>query len=209
MLKLYVCPVSILGPTEEEAMLSLLLKGRREKVKMLKGQKDRSRSIAAGLLLRHMLLEEQIPYEQTSFGLEKHGKPHLKKDGVFFNLSHAGAYVAGVLSDVPAGVDVEQENRFLQEERNQKLAKRILTETEWNYWKDSGYDSYELLRFWTRKESYVKMTGEGMTKAFSAVDTLCEKYYKEIPLGTQKDRYLISVCTQEDRTCDFQWKMLD
>ena len=188
MLKLYVRPVSILGPTEEEAMLSLLLKGRREKVKMLKGQKDRSRSIAAGLLLRHMLLEEQIPYEQTSFGLEKHGKPHLKKDGVFFNLSHAGAYVAGVLSDVPAGV---------------------LTETEWNYWKDSGYDSYELLRFWTRKESYVKMTGEGMTKAFSAVDTLCEKYYKEIPLGTQKDRYLISVCTQEDRTCDFQWKMLD
>ena len=172
MLKLYVRPVSILGPTEEEAMLSLLLKGRREKVKMLKGQKDRSRSIAAGLLLRHMLLEEQISYE-------------------------------------PTGVDVEQENRFLQEERNQKLAKRILTETEWNYWKDSRYDSYELLRFWTRKESYVKMTGEGMTKAFSAVDTLCEKYYKELPLGTLKDRYLISVCTQEDRTCDFQWKMLD
>lgn len=36
----------------------------------------------------------------------------MKKDGVFFNLSHAGAYVAGVLSDVPVGVDVEQQNRF-------------------------------------------------------------------------------------------------
>ena len=50
---------------------------------------------------------------------------------------------------------------------------------------------------------------EGMTKAFHTVDTLHGKYYKEIPLGTIKDRYLISVCTQEDRTCDFVCKMLD
>ena len=75
--------------------------------------------------------------------------------------------------------------------------------------KDAGDDPQELLRFWTRKESYVKMTGEGMTKAFHTVDTLHGKYYKEIPLGTPKDRYLISVCTQEDRTCDFVCKMLD
>ena len=156
-----------------------------------------------------MLMEEQIPYAEESFGLEGHGKPRLKKDGVFFNLSHAGAYVAGVLSDVPVGVDVEQQNRFLQETHNRKLAKRILTEAEWNWWKDAGDDPQELLRFWTRKESYVKMTGEGMTKAFHTVDTLHGKYYKEIPLGTPKDRYLISVCTQEDRTCDFVCKMLD
>ena len=156
-----------------------------------------------------MLLEEQIPYAEESFGLEGHGKPRLKKDGVFFNLSHAGAYAVGALSDVPVGVDVEQQNRFWQEARNQKLAKRILTEAEWNRWKETGDDLQELLRFWTRKESYVKMTGEGMTKAFNTVDTLHGKYYKEIPLGTIKDRYRISVCTQEDRTCDFVCKMLD
>ena len=80
---------------------------------------------------------------------------------------------------------------------------------EWNWWKDAGDDPQELLRFWTRKESYVKMTGEGMTKAFHTVDALHGKYYKEIPLGTPKDRYLISVCTQKDRTCDFVCKMLD
>ena len=115
----------------------------------------------------------------------------------------------GALSDVPVGVDVEQQNRFWQEARNQKLAKRILTEAERNWWKDAGDDPQELLRFWTRKESYVKMTGEGMKKAFHTVDTLHGKYYKEIPLGTIKDRYLISVCTQEDRTCDFVCKMLE
>lgn len=57
----------------------------------------------------------------------------------------------GALSDVPVGVDVEQQNRFWQEARNQKLAKRILTEAEWNWWKDAGDDPQELLRFWTRK----------------------------------------------------------
>ena len=196
MLKLYIRPVYLLRPEEEVASLSLLVERRREKVRTIKGKENRSRSIAAGLLLRHMLLEG-------------HGKPRLKKDGVFFNLSHAGAYAVGALSDVPVGVDVEQQNRFLQETRNRKLAKRILTEAEWNWWKDAGDDPQELLRFWTRKESYVKMTGEGMTKAFHTVDALHGKYYKEIPLGTPKDRYLISVCTQEDRTCDFVCKMLD
>lgn len=209
MLKLYIRPVCFQRPEEEENSLSLLVESRREKVRTIKGKENRSRSIAAGLLLRHMLLEEQIPYAEESFGLEGHGKPRLKKDGVFFNLSHAGAYAVGALSDIPVGVDVEQQNRFWQEARNQKLAKRILTEAEWNWWKDAGDDPQELLRFWTRKESYVKMTGEGMTKAFHTVDTLHGKYYKEIPLGTIKDRYLISVCTQEDRTCDFVCKMLD
>ena len=103
MLKLYIRPVCLLRPEEEVASLSLLVESRREKVRTIKGKENRSRSIAAGLLLRHMLMEEQIPYAEESFGLEGHGKPRLKKDGVFFNLSHAGAYVAGVLSDVPVG----------------------------------------------------------------------------------------------------------
>ena len=124
MLKLYIRPVCFQRPEEEADSLSLLVESRREKVRTI--------------LLRHMLLEEQIPYAEESFGLEGHGKPRLKKDGVFFNLSHAGAYAVGALSDVPVGVDVEQQNRFWLEARNQKLAKRILTEAEWNWWKDAG-----------------------------------------------------------------------
>lgn len=107
MLKLYIRPVCFQRPEEEENSLSLLVESRREKVRTIKGKENRSRSIAAGLLLRHMLLEEQIPYAEESFGLEGHGKPRLKKDGVFFNLSHAGAYAVGALSDVPVGVDVD------------------------------------------------------------------------------------------------------
>ena len=111
-LNYYIRPVCFQRPEEEENSLSLLVESRREKVRTIKGKENRSRSIAAGLLLRHMLLEEQIPYAEESFGLEGHGKPRLKKDGVFFNLSHAGAYAVGALSDVPVGVDVEQQNRF-------------------------------------------------------------------------------------------------
>ena len=81
MLKLYIRPVCLLRPEEEVASLSLLVESRREKVRTIKGKENRSRSIAAGLLLRYMLLEEQIPYAEESFGLEEHGKPRLKKDG--------------------------------------------------------------------------------------------------------------------------------
>lgn len=81
MLKLYIRPVYLLCPEEEVASLSLLVESRREKVRTIKGKENRSRSIAAGLLLRYMLLEEQIPYAEESFGLEEHGKPRLKKMG--------------------------------------------------------------------------------------------------------------------------------
>ena len=65
--------------------------------------------------------------------------------------------------------------------------------------------------------SHVGMAGKEMFLAsvkeaedvYKRQDTLHGKYYKEIPLGTIKDRYLISVCTQEDRTRDFVCKMLD
>ena len=71
MLKLYIRPVCFQRPEEEENSLSLLVESRREKVRTIKGKENRSRSIAAGLLLRHMLLEEQIPYAAESFGLVK------------------------------------------------------------------------------------------------------------------------------------------
>ena len=208
MLKLYIRPVCFQRPEEEENSLSLLVESRREKVRTIKGKENR-RDPLRRVFCSGICCGRTDPLCRRIFWAGGHGKPRLKKDGVFFNLSHAGAYAVGALSDVPVGVDVEQQNRFWQEARNQKLAKRILTEAEWNWWKDAGDDPQELLRFWTRKESYVKMTGEGMTKAFHTVDTLHGKYYKEIPLGTIKDRYLISVCTQEDRTCDFVCKMLD
>ena len=60
MLKLYIRPVYLLCPEEEVASLSLLVESRREKVRTIKGKENRSRSIAAGLLLRYMLLEELI-----------------------------------------------------------------------------------------------------------------------------------------------------
>ena len=69
MLKLYIRPVCFQRPEEEENSLSLLVESRREKVRTIKGKENRSRSIAAGLLLRHMLLEEQIPGAYTPLSL--------------------------------------------------------------------------------------------------------------------------------------------
>ena len=63
MLKLYIRPVCFQRPEEEENSLSLLVESRREKVRTIKGKENRSRSIAAGLLLRHMSADEYAPFE--------------------------------------------------------------------------------------------------------------------------------------------------
>ena len=206
---IYIGRVRALCPGSETAPLAELTRQRRQRVAQMKGEQNRCQSIAAGLLLRRALQEAAIPCTDASFQTGPYGKPHLKQDGVFFNLSHAGEYVVCALADCAVGVDVEQQNRFLDRARNQKLAARILTAEEAACWEASGCAARSLLRFWTRKESYVKMTGEGLRKELRCVDTLHGAHYGELTVGEPEDRYGICVCTREDNACDFLWKMLD
>lgn len=84
------------------------------------------------------------------------GKPIFQRDDMHLNVSHSGGFVALAWSDRPVGVDI-QESRPLE-----SVAHLILGLAE-----DVPYtDNDALLTIWTAKESYVKLTGEGMSKDF-------------------------------------------
>ena len=40
----------------------------------------------------------------------------------------------------------------------------MLTPEEWKQWKKEEYRTETLISIWTKKESYVKMTGRGLTE---------------------------------------------
>lgn len=106
------------------------------------------------------------------------GKPSLKQEILraadrerpwYFNLSHSGEYAVCATADTEIGCDIQQ----ISPERKQ-LAERFFHETEREYISQASgaADSAttpaqeerdkRFTRIWTMRESYAKMTGEGI-----------------------------------------------
>lgn len=131
---------------------------RRERVLSYKVREDQKRSLAAGLLLEQILNERG--YSGNQVAVEEGGKLYLPDvNDFFFSLSHSGEYAACVVSDVPVGVDIQQKRetkaniakRFFQEKESVKIENQPLEKRDEMFF-----------RYWTGKESYLKLKGQGI-----------------------------------------------
>ena len=95
------------------------------------------------------------------------GKPLLS--GTQIGITHTAEQVFCAVSDgeSPVGIDAEEVNGRLDGDRRQAMAKRWFSDAEQALAMASEREFY---RVWTRKEAYVKMTGEGLC-GVRAVDT--------------------------------------
>lgn len=187
-----------------DACMALLREERRNQLLKLKSEEEQCRGLAATLLLRLALEEEGISYEESSFSFGKYGKPEIVNQNMHINMSHAGNYAACAVSDCVVGVDVERITRLAgKNEQAYRIAKRILGEQEMRIWQERGQKPLELLKAWTRKESYVKMTGLGLSTELKDVDIIAGAFFEEIQ---PEEDYLISVCTREKHSVQiFDW----
>ena len=186
---------------------------RREKVLAYRIREDQKRSLAAGLLLEHVL--EERGYSSNLIETEKNGKLYLPGvDNFFFSLSHSGEYAACVVSDVPVGVDIQKKRatkasiakRFFRWEEAERIAKAP---------EKSKEDLF--FRYWTGKESYLKLTGQGLGGSLDSffVDldemVIVDKYNhnKEIFLKEYKclEDYYISVACYNKKFSMFAKKI--
>lgn len=129
----------------------------------------------------------------------KNGKPYLKDDAFFFNLSHSCGKVICAVSKKEVGADVQ----FVKEAKP-TVIKRVLCENEQNALalcadsKETGF-----MRFWTQKESYLKYTGDGITAGLSGLDFSSAagkerfRLFSKEFLTFSKDGFVYSVCFEE------------
>jgi 4'-phosphopantetheinyl transferase len=192
MLKIYQVNIT---PLYNESVFSDKMKmvraERQKKILACRAKEDRCRSLAAGLLLRMALSHEGVSYMEAEFSYGDSGKPYLKDSDLFFSRTHAGEMAVCALADREVGADIEQLSRFAgQETKAARIARRIMTEEELRLWKEEPTGE-ELVRIWTRKESYAKYTGEGLSCDFAHFDTNRDAVYEypEVPEG-----YFLSVC---------------
>lgn len=139
---------------------------RRRKTESLKMVADKKRSLASGYLQYQMC--KKLGIQNPKYGYSENGKPYLEGyDNISFNISHSGEYAVLVYheSPNPIGIDIQQ-IRTLHE----GMKKRILHEKEQipaNL--TSEEEIVYLNRIWSIKESYVKMTGDGLALDFRKI----------------------------------------
>lgn len=161
---------------------------RLEKVRRLRAGNARNLSIGAGLLLQLAVggdggealscltvtealgrLDERGRPIEIAYRYGAGGKPDFADHALHFNLSHSGQYVCCALDREEVGIDIQQMRAL----KSRELVERRFSEGERTLLAGcaNAAQREELFyRIWVRKESYAKLTGEGIA-AVAALDT--------------------------------------
>ncbi len=201
----WFCDVS---PLSDPALFSrgmtlLPWEERRERVMRYRFDKDRRLCLGAGLLLAFAL--RQAGASNLNLRALPNGKPVLTASpDIHFNLSHSGILAVCAVSDQPVGVDVE-----VIQSANPEIGALCFQKQELAWINQSNDPARAFTRLWTRKESYLKRLGTGLTddpRAFSVLpggkpEGVAFYEYEEMS-------HLICVCTLTSEVLAFNRMML-
>ncbi len=135
------------------------------------------KNISSKELLKEVLEKYHIKYD---IFYNEFGKPYLKNNELFFNISHSGEYTVLVTSEEEIGVDIQAIKPYLH------LIDRVCTVNEQNLIKTPE----DFTKMWVKKESYVKKLGRGIDYGLRNVDTTQIVNYDIYRI----DNYYIAVC---------------
>lgn len=213
-----------------ESMLQKLDEARREKVMSARTAQGKAAELGAGLLLQKAvqdwrrdkpgqspqirlctvsgLLSELAEPLSLTYRYGEKGKPYFENIPLFFSLSHSGEYVICAVSRRELGADIQK----IQSADVLKLAKRFFSESECRTLE--GCESHRerqrlFFGFWTRKEAYGKLTGEGLAATLREdMRSAAEKRDVEWMDVSPPEGYALAVCrltdkhSSQDAVCD-------
>lgn len=134
---------------------------RRASIEKCTNTKVKKLMVGAGSLVSRVLSE--YGYKGSDIAYKEHGKPYLRDEKLFFNLSHSGNRLMLAVSAFEIGADIQKKVPY-----RENLVKRITKESE-RIGRTEEYEKH-LNRVWAIKESYTKLTGEGLGLDFSLID---------------------------------------
>lgn len=124
--------------------------------------------VAEGLLAYGIreLYGLELGNEARAKGL--HGKPYLvNHPKIQYNISHSGRYILCVIAKIPVGIDIQQK-KIIEIE---KVGQRIFPPDEYREFLMSETKQEDFFRQWVLRESYLKWTGQGITRDLRELKT--------------------------------------
>ena len=196
-----ICNIHDFSDADYDAMYRAAAPDRKARADRFRHADDRMRCLCADMLARRMLAKvADVSPADISFTQSNKGKPYANVP-LQFSVSHSGNFVLCAVSEHPIGADVEQIKPF-----RAGMVARYFTKAEADFvWGGSPAPDGNVTdrdvcarfyRVWTAKESYVKMTGTGISTDLLQVtydpqtQTVCG-----IPLTTPDapEGYVISI----------------
>ncbi len=129
---------------------NLITKELHEKILTYGSEKVRLEALTSASFLRELLMEKKI--SNPTFKHNKFGKPYLKNDEHYFNISHSYNYLAVVFAQEEVGIDIE-----LIDFKAARV-KRKFTDLA-----TLGNEADFYTKLWVLKEGFMKYLGVGMT----------------------------------------------
>ena len=175
-----------------EADLGRLPPQRYEKAMTYRFVSDRKRCVRAYMLLWEGLFREYGIEAAPLFDFGSHGKPVLRDyPDLHFSLSHSGNAVLCALDRRPVGADVEMIHR-----KNLEHLLSVFSDPERASIEQAASPALCFTRLWTRKESYLKLTGEGLTgtKALREIPTEDTDSVRFKTVIREAEGFVYSVC---------------
>lgn len=170
--KVYLADVRpLLSDRVYEQVIHLVPESRREKADALQGRRAKAASLAAGFLAKYAL--RQLGFSDREVCYPKAGQPVVKGDPpLFLSLSHSGDYAACTVSAVPVGVDIQEIRpvrfgvlrHFFEEDQCREFKRQCRLSDGADML--TGDSLLLFMRYWAVKESYMKLTGQGMRMGF-------------------------------------------
>lgn len=173
---------------------------RRDKAMRFRFDKDRRLCVAGGLVTAHALRSWGARDLTMAYG--EYGKPHLAHEpDIHFNLSHSGTLCACAVAFESVGVDVE-----VYQQMDERVARICFQEKECDWLGAQEDPDKAFARLWTRKESFLKLLGTGLSREMNAFSALPGD---ELALGVEFHEmehagYAFCACTHTPQMAVFE-----
>ena len=144
----------------------------------------------------------KVPVENFTESASVHGKPYFPSHPhVHFSVSHTGGIWVCAFADREVGCDVQDHRDHDDPDRLARIAARWFSDGECRYFDEHGREPAEFYRIWSRKEAYVKYTGDGIAEGkFREFDVTrpAETYVmRDIVLPYERKHAAAVVCAEE------------
>ncbi|HEY1658755.1 MAG TPA: 4'-phosphopantetheinyl transferase superfamily protein [Candidatus Sulfotelmatobacter sp.] len=189
--QLWRADLDALAP-EESRWQQILSTDERKRAARFHFAKDRQHFAAARAILRLILSGYlEIDPDHIDFRYSQKEKPYLAgrcaQSGIMFNVSHSeGVALYAVARGIELGVDVE----FIRHEVEvESIARRFFSAYEQEQLSNlpSAERAEAFFRCWTRKEAYIKATGDGLSLPLSQFDVSLAPDSEDALLATRPD----------------------
>ncbi len=149
-------------------------------------------------LLKYAVFNEySYSFSEEDILKGEHGKPYIENASFSFNISHCDGLVVCAVSEKEIGIDAEDIRKVTD-----RVMKRCYSDSEIAYVNSCRDKDVEFTKLWTLKESYVKLTGEGIATDLKAISFSLENataFTDDISFSQLviNDKYIVSLCKKE------------